>query len=146
MYCTRANKPYTNYQVYDTVNVMWHDTCTCTYLTITDHQTTDQNFNYYEINRHGNTRNLLNSVVSAGLIPTITNPTRITDHSATLIDNIYIKLNTRATSMQCNITTDLSDHLPVFVSLGKCNKYDKHDKDKQKSNNILCRPLDDDKI
>ena len=38
----------------------------------------DQNFNYANIANHGLTRNLLDSFISSGFIPTITKPTRIT--------------------------------------------------------------------
>ena len=43
--------------------------------------------------------------------PTITKPTRITDHSATLIDHIYTN---SCNSISTIMTVDISDHLPVF--------------------------------
>ena len=47
----------------------------------------------------------------------ITLPTRITDRSATLIDNIF--LNTHHKQTSGNITTSISDHLPQFTVLKK---------------------------
>ena len=50
-------------------------------------------------------------------IPTITIPSRITHSSATLIDNIFVKLPNRLLDNKVfsgNLITDLSDHLPNF--------------------------------
>ena len=44
----------------------------------------------------------------------ITRPTRITDHSATLLDHIYTK-NIKMPVQPGIILSDLSDHLPTFV-------------------------------
>ena len=50
--------------------------------------------------------------------PQITLPTRITDRSATLTDNIF--LNTQCHKQTSgNITTSISDHLPQFTILEK---------------------------
>ena len=56
---------------------------------------------------------LLELFYSYGFFPIITKPTRITNFSATLIDNIF-------TNSVCNIypgilTSDISDHLPIFA-------------------------------
>ena len=42
----------------------------------------------------------------------ITQPTRVTDHSATLIDNIFVSKPGNVISG--NIVSDLSDHFPIF--------------------------------
>jgi hypothetical protein len=82
---------------------------------------TDQNFDYLKISDHKNTADLFNIFISHGLIPVITRPTRITHNSATLIDNIYIKL--QQTHLASGIiTTHLSDHLPIFAFYGKKTK------------------------
>jgi len=52
---------------------------------------TDQNFDLLKYNIDKNTKELLDSFISTGFLPTITKPTRITHKSATLIDNIYLK-------------------------------------------------------
>ena len=56
------------------------------------------------------------------LIPTITKPTRITHRSATLIDNIYLKINTKITARAGILITDLSDHMPVVCITSYKNK------------------------
>ena len=58
-------------------------------------------------------RTTLNTLLTHALIPTITKPTRITHRSATLIDNIYLKMNTKITARAGILITDLSDHMPV---------------------------------
>ena len=50
--------------------------------------------------------------------PQITLPTRITDRSATLIDNIFLNTQ-RHKQTSGNITTSISDHLPQFTILEK---------------------------
>ena len=60
----------------------------------------------------------LDLLLSNNIIPTITLPTRITDHSATIIDhiNIYRSLNLITNKITCgNVFLDISDHLPNFV-------------------------------
>jgi hypothetical protein len=52
---------------------------------------TDQNFDMLKIDSLPYIEDFFNMAINNGMIPTITKPTRITHHSATLIDNIYIK-------------------------------------------------------
>ncbi len=52
-------------------------------------------FDYLKVNSHTATSDLINQAFSAGLLPVITKPTRVTHSTATLIDIIYVKLNTR---------------------------------------------------
>lgn len=59
------------------------------------------------------TNDFKNHMQTVGLCPMITNPTRITLHSATVIDNIYT--NIHGGTISGIFLTDLSDHLPVFV-------------------------------
>ncbi|KAK2169598.1 hypothetical protein LSH36_8g00069, partial [Paralvinella palmiformis] len=53
---------------------------------------TDQNINYLNIDTNHAT-DLLNTFLSVGMVPTISRPTRITHTSATLIDNLYVRIN-----------------------------------------------------
>ena len=46
------------------------------------------------------------------LLPVITQPTRVTDHSATLIDNIFVSKPGNVISG--NIVSDLSDHFKIL--------------------------------
>ena len=51
-------------------------------------------------------------------IPCITIPTRITDHSATIIEHILLKTTKNHTQTKVsagNLITDISDHLPNFI-------------------------------
>ena len=57
----------------------------------------------------------LDMFMSNGFIPTITKPTRVTIHSATLIDHIFLKYNPQSTHFAGSIITDISDHYPNFI-------------------------------
>ncbi|XP_065650727.1 beclin-1-like protein A [Hydra vulgaris] len=64
---------------------------------------------------NNNVKNFLNTLLQSNLIPTINKPTRVTNNSSTLLDNIITnnfhnnRLNTGI------IKTDLSDHFPTFL-------------------------------
>ena len=63
-----------------------------------------------------NAQDLVDTTTSHGFIQTISRPTRITDHSATLIDHIYTNQihNIYSTGI---ITHDISDHLATQISI-----------------------------
>ena len=74
----------------------------------------DYNLNLESYNVNDSVNVFVNIMLSSGLLPTITKPTRITDVSATLIDNIF----TNAVNSNCKsgiIYADISDHLPVIL-------------------------------
>ena len=50
----------------------------------------DHNLDLLKSNSHSATQKFLDTIINNGLLPTITRPTRITQQSATLIDNIFI--------------------------------------------------------
>ena len=50
--------------------------------------------------------------MTASLVPTIIHPTRITNHSATLIDNIFSNIPHIGSGI---FYSDISDHLPIFT-------------------------------
>ena len=56
----------------------------------------------------------LNSIQSNSLLPTITKPTRVTDDTATLIDNIFV-MNPINVSFGI-VICDISDHFPIFYN------------------------------
>jgi hypothetical protein len=63
------------------------------------------------------------SFITNSLIPLITRPTRVTDHTANLIDNIYTTLETDEHVYSGIILTKfLSDHYPVFSFIGETPK------------------------
>ena len=58
-------------------------------------------------------RDYIDTTVSLNFIPVITKPTRVTDHSATLIDQFYT--NDIPVSNKCGIIiTDVSDHFGIY--------------------------------
>ena len=59
------------------------------------------------------------------MIPTITRPMRITNTSATLIDNIYISGKIQRNYESHLIVTDISDHLPSLLLLKQTKVKDK---------------------
>jgi len=96
----------------------------------------DMNFDFIKMNEHKHTADLFENFISSGLIPVITRPTRITHSTASVIDNIYIKLH--QTHIKSGIiTTKISDHLPIFAFYGKISKK------KQDSIIIKSRKLND---
>lgn len=75
--------------------------------------TGDFNLNLLKHNVHSDTGCFLNGLLHDSFIPLITRPTRFTDSSSTLIDNIFSnKIFDKAVSG--TLITDISDHLPVF--------------------------------
>lgn len=76
---------------------------------------TDQNFDLLKTENHHYTASLFNSILDNSFLPTISKPTRITEHSSTLIDNIYINTISNNKSIYSGILLeDISDHLPIF--------------------------------
>jgi hypothetical protein len=65
-------------------------------------------------------KNYTNALLSHNFIPTVTLPTRITDHSVTLLDhiNVFKPLRDIGKITECgNLFFDISDHLPNFIIL-----------------------------
>ena len=63
------------------------------------------------------TADFISDMNSAGLHPLISLPTRITPHSATLIDNIFTSdISTNVSSGV--LFSSISDHLPAFAFFG----------------------------
>jgi hypothetical protein len=52
-------------------------------------------------------------------------PTRVTDHSATLIDNIFFN-SVEHYVISGNLTYDLTDHLPNFIIINKLSALPKN--------------------
>ena len=73
----------------------------------------DFNLDLLKIDENQYTKDFINQMFSSAFYPLISKPTRITNISATLIDNIFV--NDLEECHKCGILyTDLSDHLPVF--------------------------------
>ena len=61
-------------------------------------------------------QNLIDTAASYGFTQVISRPTRITDHSATLIDHVYTNKVEKIMSSSV-LALDLSDHLGTYVRL-----------------------------
>ena len=76
----------------------------------------------FNINHHP-TNNFLETLYFYSLTPLITKPTRITENTATLIDNIFTNNSVSSRRHLSGILyTDISDHLPVFF-FDTCSEY-----------------------
>ena len=75
----------------------------------------DHNLDLLKANQHRPTQNFLELIYTAGLIPKITKPTRITSASATLIDNILIDQQLDTNSSSGILIDNTSDHLPCYT-------------------------------
>ena len=70
-----------------------------------------------------NAQDLIELATNHGYTQVISRPTRVTDHSATLIDHIYTnKINNMVNSSV--VTVDLSDHLATLVTISLDGSYD----------------------
>ena len=80
----------------------------------------DFNINLLNYDSHTPTFDFMNTFLSNNFLPCITHPTRISNNSATIIDNIFTNLtNSRITSG--NILTSISDHFPQFLIFENAN-------------------------
>ncbi|XP_022794305.1 uncharacterized protein LOC111333046 [Stylophora pistillata] len=70
------------------------------------------NINFLKFNTHVQTEEFLDMLYANNILPIITKPTRLTDHTATLIDHIYTNCFKKLTAGI--LTVDLTDHLPIF--------------------------------
>ena len=78
--------------------------------------TSDINQDFFQYSTDKLTSDYLDMLLNLGYMPVITKATRITDHSATLIDHIYTNAPQKVfTSGIC--LADISDHLPCFCTL-----------------------------
>ena len=74
----------------------------------------DFNVNLLNYNEHNQTNEFLDSLASNSYIALILQPTRITSHSNTLIDNIFSNYVIDSDIISGNLTATISDHLPQF--------------------------------
>ena len=84
----------------------------------------DFNIDLLKVNLHAKTNEFVNDVISRGFLPKITRPTRITPHTATLIDNIYSNDNrpTSQNDISGIIMTDVAYHFGTFHIVSKCKQ------------------------
>ena len=73
----------------------------------------DMNIDFLKYGTHTQTEEYLDMLYSNNFLPLITKPTRVTSHTATLIDHIYTNTSFQQTSAGI-ANVDISDHLPTF--------------------------------
>ena len=76
---------------------------------------------------------LIDTTTNRGFIQVISRPTRITDHSATLIDHIYTNKIENLISASI-LTTDLSDHLATYAVILLNGDNNNYNSDKKQNN------------
>ena len=77
--------------------------------------TGDINIDFFRYNTDNQTSEYLDMLLDLGYLPIITKPTRITDHSATLIDHIYTNVPQKVVKSGI-ILAGITDHLPIFCT------------------------------
>ena len=85
----------------------------------------DFNLNLLNVDSHPSTEEFLNTLGTYFYNPHILQPTRITNHSATLIDNIFFNSLSHHTISR-NLVYDLSDHLPNFLIINSLSTLPKN--------------------
>ena len=82
----------------------------------------DLNIDLLNHDKHRKTKEFIDALYSLSLYPLIDIPSRITEYSATLIDNIFTN-DLITDKLSGLIINDVSDHLPVFSIIK--NNFDK---------------------
>ena len=73
----------------------------------------DFNIDLIKVDMQNQTKDFVHSLYTNAFYPTISKPTRVTEHSATLLDNIIT--NITGYCMKSGVLyNDISDHFPVF--------------------------------
>ena len=73
----------------------------------------DLNIDLLNFENHKKTKDFIESLFSIYLFPQINRPSRITEYSATLIDNIFTN-DIASNKVNGLLISDVSDHLPIF--------------------------------
>ena len=85
----------------------------------------DHNLDLLKCTEHKMMQKFLNCLLDNDMLPTITRPTRITQNTATLIDNIFVSSKLYRDFKLGLILNDMSDHLPVLTLLKQTKFTDK---------------------
>ena len=86
----------------------------------------DANIDLIKYDSDISSQNLIDTLAKYGFVQTISKPTRITDHSATLIDHVYT--NSIENTVSSNVLTlDISDHLATVTTfkLGTISRHNR---------------------
>ena len=100
----------------------------------------DHNFDFLKHEKHRQTKEFIELNLDYQLLLTITKPTRITRSSSTLINNITVGKKYQGLFESHIGITDISDHLPLVLTLKEIHRYEKAPKE------ITTRKLDAQKI
>ena len=84
----------------------------------------DFNLDSLKYNESNNIKSVFDIFIRNSIIPLITKPTRVTQTSETIIDHIFTNDFSSQNLLSGVITTDISDHFPIFI----VNKEVKSDK------------------
>ena len=101
----------------------------------------DHNMDLLKSHVHKKTQQFLNLNLDHDLFPVITRPTRITQSSATLMDNIFLDSKLTGRTNNKILVNDISDHLPSVVILENMNPI-KHSKIEITSRNIRPKQIE----
>ena len=74
----------------------------------------DYNIDLLKYDNHSLTTDFVNAMFSMSFIPLVNRPTRVTDSSATIIDNIFTNTVHMDKCVTGILPTDITDHFPVF--------------------------------
>ena len=77
----------------------------------------DHNLDLLKSHLHKNTHKFVECTLKLNMIPVITQPTRITRTSATLIDNIMLSKRPQTDYKSKILIDDISDHLPCYAGI-----------------------------
>ena len=99
----------------------------------------DFNIDLLSIKNKPSFKEYLDNLMSFGLYPAITLPTRLTDNRGTLIDNIFYNFNEDKIYSSGILLSDMSDHLPYFGVFDFENIFFRNTKKKH----IYYRKIDD---
>ena len=79
----------------------------------------DYNINLLNIDKHAPSHEFTETMFAHGTIPAINKPTRVTNHSATLIDNIFCQIPSNTNQTMSGIFySDITDHFSIFYIEG----------------------------
>ena len=95
----------------------------------------DFNVDLLKLNKHVPTTEFMSEFTTAGFFPLISLPTRLTDSTATLIDNIWTN-NVSVQTRTGLITVRISDHLPVFSFIERSKDLEDRDGKKKQRRKV----------
>ena len=85
----------------------------------------DHNLDLLKSDSHKDTHTLLDLLLQNQLYPSITRPSRVTQTTATLIDNIFISEKFHRSFDSAVLINDISDHMPLLCLVKQTKILDK---------------------